>query len=521
MTVFENAIFISCEDDCKTFKFMATDKGRIVYTGDELPPRFEKSKRVDLGGATVVPAFGDTHIHFSSYALFLSTADVRDAANFNEMGRILHGYTVKNPRAKLLPAFGCTAHRLAERCLPERKDLDAMNIGIPVFLVKYDGHAAVANSALIERLPPEITNDPGFNANTGWLFQNAFYKGANFVSESMPPLSMLSALELAANKLAEAGVGYLHTAEGVGYKNDIDVDTIRTVRYGLPQCFRIFFQTNDTDKVVRRKLKRIGGCFEMALDGCFGSKDAAVKGGYSDEPDNTGFLLYTQQKINDFCLRANRLGLQIALHAYGDIAIEQALNAFEFALADSPRSDHRHIIIHGDLISPPMIERAAKMGISISLQPNTLRWTEEPDEYKEQILGERTKKLLPFRDLIDAGILVGAGSDAPCTIPNPIASIYNCCNHPNPSQSVTPQESLKMHTIWPAEMCFDEKDRGSLSVGKCADFTVLSGNPLTTPVEELKKIQITDIYFNGKRYDSARKPSLIKLATRMAAGKLK
>jgi len=106
------------------------------------------------------------------------------------------------------------------------------------------------------------------------------------------------------------------------------------------------------------------------------------------------------------------------------------------------------------------------------------------------------------------------------TVPNPIESIYNCCNHPNPAQSVTPIEALKMHTLWAAKMCFDEKSRGSLTEGKAADFAVLSGNPLTTPVESLHTLRVTDTYFGGKRFDWERKPSLPALAARIVAGKL-
>lgn len=519
MTVFKNAEFISCEENCKTFNVMAVDKGRIAYIGDTLPSRFAGESIVDLGGAAVVPAFGDTHLHFESFALFLSTVDVRAAVNFDEMGRMLRAYVKKHPKTKLLPAFGCTAHCVEEKRLPNRADADAMT-DTPLLMVKYDGHAALANSALISQLPSDVTSDSGFDADTGWLYQNAFYKGVNFVTEQMSPLGMLTGMEHAAQELARVGVGYLHTVEGVGYKNDVDVDTLRAVRYGLPQCFRIFFQTTDTDKVTRRKLKQIGGCFSLALDGCLGSKDAAIIGGYADEPDNEGFLLYSQEEINEFCIRANRLGLQIAVHAIGDAAVEQALNAYAAALTDKPRKDHRHIIIHADLIPRPLIERAAKMGVSIALQPNFLRWREEPPEYIESILGKRALELIPLRDLIDAGVLISAGSDAPCTVPNPIESIYNCCNHPNPAQSVTAAEALKMHTLWAARMCFDEKERGSLTVGKVADFTVLSGNPLTTPVEQLNTLRVTDIYFGGKRFDVNRKPSLSALAARMAAGKL-
>jgi predicted amidohydrolase YtcJ len=318
-------------------------------------------------------------------------------------------------------------------------------------------------------------------------------------------------MQKAAAELIRAGVGYLHTVEGVGYKNDLDVDTLRMVQYGLPQHFKIFFQTTDVDKVLKRKFKQIGGCFQLALDGCFGSEDAALREGYTNNPDNKGFLLYEQQEIDEFCIRANRAGLQIAVHAIGDAAVDQALNAYAAALKDTPRTDHRHIIIHADLIPPSMIKRAAEMGICIALQPNFLRWRQEPSDYLQYILGDRANEMLPLRSLIDAGILISAGSDAPCTVPNPIESIYNCCNHPTASQSVTPLEALKMHTLWAAKMGFDERERGSLSPGKTADFTVLSGDPLSVPVAELNTLSVVDVYIKGKRMNPNSNDSLLRL----------
>jgi len=519
MKIFTNAEFISCEDDSKTFSVLAAHKGKIVYTGDELPKHNGRTRLVDLGGATVVPIFGDTHIHFESYSFFLSNIDVRDSIDFNDMGTILRDYAKNNPEIKTLIAFGCSEYNLAEKRLPYKTDLDKMT-DKPLLMTRYDGHTAVANTAFTSELPPDVTNDEGYDEDTGSLSGTAFYKAIKYATSSVSLLKIVSGMELAANTLAKSGIGYIHAVSGVGFENDIDVDALRIVRYGLPQCIQIFFQTLDIDKVTRRKMSRVGGCFELALDGCFDAKDAAVSGGYADEPENKGVLFYTQQQINDFCIKANRLGLQISLHATGDLAVEQVLTAYEAALADHPRKDHRHTIIHAELMPPSLIERAAALEVAVALQPIFLRCKEEPHEYLEQILGKRINEQMPMRDLIDAGLLLSAGSDAPCVLPNPIESIHNCCNHPNPAQSVTPLEALKMHTSWGAKMCFDEKERGSLTIGKTADFVVLSKNPLKVPADSLNEIKVTDTYFKGKRFNASRKPSLFKLAVRIVTNKL-
>lgn len=511
MKVLTNGHFISCEDDNRCFSVMVIDKDKIIFTGDNVPEAYKTCSAIDMQGLTVVPAFSDTHMHFESYALFGTTVDVRDADNFEDMGRMIKDWTDAHPQAKFLPAYGCSAHTVGEKRLPETADLDKMT-DLPMLIVKYDGHAAVANSALIDLFPSDVLSDPGFDAQTGWLYQNAFYKGVNFITQKVSPMTLLEGMSHAAQSLAEKGIGYIHTVEGVGYKNDIDVDTINIIRRGLPQKFTVFFQTMDVDKVVRRKMKHIGGCFSLALDGCFGSEDAALSEGYANNPDNKGFLAYTQEEVNNFCIRANRAGLQITMHAIGDAAVEQALNAYEAALKDFPREDARHILIHGDLMNKEAIDKASKLGITIAVQPAFLDWPQEPAEYLESILGERSNKILPLRDMVDAGLLVTSGSDAPCTIPNPIEGIHICCNHPNPAQALTPVEALKTYTLWPARSAFDDDLYGSLTPGKKANFIVLDKDIISIPKEEIITTKIKGVFLNGRRFRPSEHFSLPEMA---------
>lgn len=514
MKIFKNGNFISCEEKNRVFSVLVEDQGRIVCTGNHVPDKCKGAETIDLNGACVVPAFADTHMHFESYALFHSTVDVRNVKDFGEMDRLFKDYIKKNPKVKFLPAYGCSAHIVEEKRLPSFTDLDKM-VDIPLLIVKYDGHAAVANSALIREFPEEVVSDPGFNKETGWLYQNAFYKGVNFITQKVAPLKILSGMQKASVDLAKAGIGYVHSVEGVGYKNDIDVDTIMKARLGLCQCFRVYFQTMDVKKVKKRGMKRIGGCFSLALDGCFGSEDAALSEGYANNPENKGFLAYSQEEVDAFCIEANREGLQITMHAIGDVAVEQALDAYEKALSDTPREDHRHIIIHADLIPPNLQERAARMGIAIAVQPAFLDWPQEPDEYLRHILGNRVNDMIPLRSMLDAGVLLSAGSDAPCTIPDPIKSIHNCCNHPNSKESITVLEALKMHTLWAARTGFDEEMYGSLSKGKICDFVTLDQNILNVSKEAIKDIRIQDVYFRGRKFNSKSPRNLAVLAGNM------
>ncbi|GAB6154597.1 amidohydrolase [Desulfosporosinus burensis] len=500
MRLYENGEFISCEDENRTFKVLIEDQGKIVFTGDRLPDEYAGIKqRVDLGGKCVVPAFADSHLHFASFSLFLSTPDVRTVRDFNEMGDVINMYRRNNPQEKLILGFGCSAHIVKEKRLPNRADLDKITT-LPLLLVKYDGHAAVANTALLAKFPDAVQKSPGFDRETGWLYHQAFYDGVNYITGSVSPFTLLKNLINGADYLARRGIGLVHTVEGVGFPRDIDVDMMRVSIYGLPQTFRIYFQTMIVDKVQKRKMPRIGGCFATALDGCFGSEDAALSQPYSNNKNNKGVLVYSQQTVSDFVKRANRQELQVAMHAIGDAAVEQAVVAYEEALTDYPRSDHRHIIIHADLIPPPLLERAAKLGLHFAVQTPFLHWEQEPSDYLAEILGQRVNDLIPLRNMIKHGLTIAGGSDAPCTLPDPVQGIFAACQHPNPEQRISVLDALRMHTYWPARLSFDEAARGTLTKGKMADFVVLDKNPLQVTPARLAEIRVVDLFLKGQKY---------------------
>jgi predicted amidohydrolase YtcJ len=140
-----------------------------------------------------------------------------------------------------------------------------------------------------------------------------------------------------------------------------------------------------------------------------------------------------------------------------------------------------------------------------------LYWPQEPVEYLERILGSRVENLIPLKRLLTAGITIAGGSDAPCTLPDPIAGIYAACNHPNSDQSVSVLDALRMHTASCARLSFDENTRGTLTNGKRADFVVLDKNPLSMPVEKLNTIKVEALYLKGEKYEGQGERSIASL----------
>jgi len=373
---------------------------------------------------------------------------------------------------------------------------------VPVMVIKYDGHASIVNSRMMKMLPDSVKSLRGFNADSGQLFQEAYFKATDFITNKVSPLQLMSGIVKGYDLLASKGFAAMHTVEGVGFPGDLDVTLACLFARGQRRNFRtrVWFQTLNEQETMKRKLPRIGGCFATALDGCFGSLDAALLQPYANDRTNRGILFYDDQTVTDFFRRSHAAGLQIAVHAIGDAAFDQACRAYDTVLNESPRNDHRHTIIHACLPTSYGLEVCARHNIHIAAQSTFLDWPLEPLEYVESIMGKRAFDILPLKTMVDMGIKVTLGSDAPCTVPDPIEFLHCACNHYVKDQSVDAQTALKMLTANAAWAAFDERETGTLEVGKRADMVILSENPLTIPVRELRRLRVESLMIDGKKW---------------------
>lgn len=498
MRVYEGNI-ITLHGDNPKAAYLVEKGGKIEFTGDELPERFDSLPKIKTGPGAILPAFIDTHLHFSSYAFFSCSTDIRSAGNFTEMGKLIREQS-EHQKKGIIVLFGASAYTVEEGIIPDRVLLDLIIDNRPVFIVKYDGHAGSANSKFIESMPKSIFKDRGFDEAKGLFFNESFFAAIDYITKSVSPVTLVKNMLRAHDSLAQKGISCIHSAEGVGFPRDLDVDTARLVARGANGIrTKIFFQTMDVSKVVKRKLPAIGGCFATALDGCFGSKDAALLEPYRDNKDNKGILYYNQEAVNAFVDTANRAGLQISLHAIGDAAFRQAVHAYEYALKKFPRDDHRHTIIHGCLAHRDDIERAAGLGLHIAAQPAFGNWDEEPLSYLESIIGDRAYTLNPLRSMLMAGLLVSGGSDAPCTLPDPLRGIASAMNHVSADERLTFEEALALFTRDAACAGFEEDRYGTFEPGKIFDAVFVDRDPYDLPWNEVGKTRVLDLYVSGKK----------------------
>ncbi|MGN1010618.1 MAG: amidohydrolase, partial [Clostridia bacterium] len=418
MKVYKGTV-ITCDEKNTVAKYLAEDGGKILFVGDELPEEYKDFETVELGSRALIPSFADTHIHFASYATFHSGLNVMNARSNGEILKMIKDF-VPRSKDKMILAFGASPYSVSDGRLISRSELDEVCPDKPFFMVKYDGHACVINTKLLERVRKKVEHLRGYHEDSGEMNQEAFFAVSDYVTNSIPILKLVENMQRAADYMAEKGIGMIHTVSGVGFPMDLDVDMERWFGAGLKNGMqlRVFIQSLDVKKALKRKLPRIGGCFETALDGCFGSRDAAMLAPYSGT-DDRGVLYYSDERVTEFCKKANRAGLQIEMHAIGDAAFKQATEALKAALDDFPREDHRHTIIHACLPTEEGLKICRDYHIMLAMQSAFINWPQEPDEYLESILGERSSSLNPLRKIKDMGIIMSAGSDGPCTDPDP------------------------------------------------------------------------------------------------------
>ena len=505
MQVFHGTI-ITCDSENTIASYLVEREGRIAYIGNTLPSQYEVVPPIELGSNVALPAFVDTHTHYSGFSVLHRMFPIKDT---DSNARILEQIEehAKTTKENIVVGFGATEFAVSEGYLILKEQLDKVCPDKPVIIIKHDAHSAVANSMFIEAIKSKIQNLRGFNPTTGELKQEAFLASMEFVSHGLSTKKVIDSMVETADFLASRGIGLICSASGLGFVRDYDFDMERSVAKGLDNGMqlRAAYQCSNVEKISKKDMFRV---VFANLDGTFANQDAALIDDYANAK-HKGVSYYDDVDVQKFCVNANRAGYQIALHAVGDAAFEQAVNAIAMALEDYPRYNHRHIILHGSLPTDRCLKICSKYNIMISVKPWLLSHIEGVDDFVKSMLSEqRFNNINPIKTITDMGIRVCFNSDAPASEPDPIMWIHDVCNNKNPKESVSVYDALRMATYNGAYSLFDENERGSLEMGKSCDLVILDGNPYEIPVEELKNLNVAELYLKGKPYQKSRTGSM-------------
>lgn len=486
---------------------LGVEAGRIVRVRSErdLNDLIDQGwPRLDLNGKTVLPGFIDSHEHLMLTGLMATAVHLDGAERIADVLSLIRQGVAGLGRKEWVRGSYLNEQRLAEKRMPTRQEIDRVCPDHPVFLLHSTCHMCSFNSLGLELIgvPPDLDGvDRTDGEPTGVIRDPAILTFVHpAMSQNTPEAIKEQAIRAAAEMALAKGITTLHALDGGDWAPG-DMKTIWGQRDNLPVRLVCYNESMDLSEVHELGLARVGGC--ICADGAFEAHTAALFEPYADESDNYGALTYRQEVMDDFIRKANRAGLQIAVHCESERSIEQVLWAMEKALRDCPRADHRHRIEHFELPTLRQIERLAAAGIMASMQPAFIpafMGQENMQYYRKLLGGSRLKRVHPYRTILDHGIPVSGGSDSPVTPYDPLAGAAAAVNHPNPEERVSVGEALRMFTTAAAYSAFEENDKGSLEPGKLADLVVLDEDPFQVSPEKIATIGIAMVFVGGRRW---------------------
>ncbi len=465
---------------------------------------------VNLRGKTVLPGLIDTHVHMAGFGCSLTQTDLRGASSIKEVQRRLQERVQETLKGKWILGRGWDQDRFKEKRYPTRSDIDRVSPSNPVALTRVCGHIGVVNSKAFEMaciskettapLGGQIDTDPKTGEPTGVLRESAY----DLVLKMIPEPSeeeLTEACRLACEKAVETGLTSVHwlvssqreirILQRLREQGKLPLRVYLIIPVELLSCFAdAGLCTGFGDFMLR-----LGGV-KVFADGSLGARTAALNEAYADESSTKGILCLSQRDLVKIITKAQKAGFQVCVHAIGDRAVSTVLSAFEKASKSSSENVRRNRIEHASVLNQQLIKRLKKLGLIACVQPHFV----VSDFWVEARLGRaRARWTYPFKALIENGVLIAGGSDCPVEPINPLLGIYALAARESfPEERVSVEEALKVYTINAAYASFEENMKGSIELGKLADFTVLSNNPLVMKPEKIKDIKVEMTIVGGR-----------------------
>jgi len=474
---------------------------------------------IDLDGKLMLPGFIDDHAHFVSGGFYLQGIDLRPAKSTSEFKKILKDY-LSIHKGKWITGGNWDHEQWEVTDLPTKEMIDDFSQNTPIFVDRFDGHMALANSYALKlagidknTTSPQggmIVKDPKTGEPTGILKDNAMY----LVYSKIPSSSSEEIYEAALTALKEAKRFGVTSIQDITYRNDL-IAYQKLEKEGKLTC-RIYTRLpiseykNLVDAGIQNnfgsdKIKL--GSLKAFADGSLGSSTAWFFERYNQDTTTTGLPMdiVTNGELEKWSIDADKNKLQLSTHAIGDRANAWMLDLYEKIKKENPQWDRRFRIEHAQHVRFQDIPRFTEIGVIASMQPYHAI---DDGVWAEKRIGpERIKYTYPFRTMLDKGVKLCFGSDWTVAPLNPLTGIYAAVTrrtlddkNPNgwiPEQKISVEEAIKCYTINNAFAAFEENIKGSIEVGKLADFVVLSDDIFTIDPIKIKDIQVEMTVLDG------------------------
>ncbi|HTG86972.1 MAG TPA: amidohydrolase [Pyrinomonadaceae bacterium] len=528
--VFKNGNVYTVDPKTPRAEAIAVTRDRIVFVGSNADAQKfvgSKTRVVDLKGSTVLPGFADAHQHLSGVGFREMTLNLEGTSSLEDFLAKVKARVDQAKPGEWVTGRGWIETHWSPPVFPTRWDLDKVAPNNPVILGRADGHGSVANSAAlnlggIAKNTPnpfggEISKDKQSGEPNGMLLDGA----QGLVRRRIPPTSAADAeLAVVLGVKRNIELGWTQVQDAGGSYGDVE---IFKKLYGEGKIkLRIYKAVYGPGPSANRLLNEgptIGGfdnrftlrTIKVVSDGALGSRGAALLGPYSDAADTSGFLTVKAEELRPMLIDALQKGIQVETHAIGDRANRFILDEYETAFKAVPASqrkiaDPRWRVEHAQIVNPTDIPRFAKLGVIPSMQPSHAIGDLF---FAPSRLGmERLAGAYAWETFIKTGVVVAGGSDAPVERGEPMIEFYAAVARKDqkgfsgagwhPEEAVSRADALKMFTLWPAYAAFEEKLRGSIEVGKLADFTILSADIMTIPAPEILKTRCVMTVINSE-----------------------
>lgn len=495
--------------------YVGTDEGAMQYAGPN-------TRVVDLQGRSVIPGFNDAHIHTGITGLTLNSMETdcspARADSIAKIKEIIRKAAENTPKGTLIRSFNYNHNYLSDGRHPTKWDLDEVAPDHPVLMTHASFHFSVANSMALRMAGiTDDTPDPEggvFERRDGEITGLAIDNAHGMLYGAFPftEKEMVDGLKTIDQNFLENGITSVQDAgANTNYiKSLIDLGTAGELK---TRYYFMLFSFFDNKSYISRlfdlglhtglgsgKVKM--GPFKIMLDGSSICGTVAMKKPYKGNANTTGTLTMTQEELNDYVLRAHQQGYQIACHAIGDKAIEMIIDAYQNAQTISPRPDCRHRIEHCTFPDENLIKRIAENNIVVNTIPECVY--SSGDAYIRQY-GDRMRYGYAQQAYIKAGAVSAFSSDAPIAPVNPFLGLYAACHRVTYAgveawreEEVSMLQAIRMYTYNGAYLSFEEKEKGSLEVGKLADIAVLSAPILDIPLEDVKACKVDMTFVDGE-----------------------
>lgn len=510
------------DDAFPSAQAFAVRDGRFVFVGDAtgaMRLRGPRTAVLDLPGTTVLPGLIDAHLHLTSIGMALHEVDLVGTTSEAEVVARTVAFAKHTPDLWIL-GDGWDQNHWTDKAFPTHQALSAAIADRAVVLERVDGHAIFVNSkamqlAGVTKATPDPTGGRIVRDRdgepTGVFVDNA----VALIRRVIPPPTheqvQRAALAGAAecHRFGVTGVGEAATtaADLAVFRELAANSTLNLRNYTRlvddPQLLDAAFAAGPLSAAFDGRLWVRG--VKLFADGALGSHGAALLAPYSNDPNNTGLMRTTQAHIEAVSEQALRAGFQMSVHAIGDRANRVVLDAYQAALANVPANEHRFRIEHAQVLSPQDIPRFAQLKLIASMQTthqiSDMAWA-------EALLGsERVNGAYAWRSLLDTGVTIANGTDAPVEPVNTLRTFHAAISRQNeqnlpaggwyPAQRITRDEALKSMTIWAAHANFQEEYVGSITPGKYADFVVMDRDWMSIAPNDVMGTKILATYFNG------------------------